>query len=179
MISNCEISGPNSDVILEHCIWEDYRLKESYKNCIVKNSDYYLSGTTKYSLNDLKNAIKHFCEIDKSEDNKYSWHIEKMEENYEKMKSNTLSTEEKKGCALVLSYYTGYKVNSDRSSRNSNALIKGKNSYNNSEDWSNGEEYYSIIYYLTKAISNLPFHWGYTIRYVQLTQEQLTFTNLE
>ena len=40
MINNCEISDPNSDVILEHCIWEDYRLKESYKNCIVKNSDY-------------------------------------------------------------------------------------------------------------------------------------------
>ena len=104
MINNCEISDPNSDVILEHCIWEDYRLKESYKNCIVKNYDYYLSGTTKYSLNDLKNAIKHFCEIDKSEDNKYSWYIEKMEENYEKMKSTILSTEEKKGCALVLSY---------------------------------------------------------------------------
>ena len=34
-----------------------------------------------------------------------------MEENYEKMKSTTLSTEEKKVCALVLSYYTGYKGN--------------------------------------------------------------------
>ena len=54
MHSNYEISDPNSEVILEHCIWEDYRFKESYKNCIVKNSDYYLSVTTKYSLNDLK-----------------------------------------------------------------------------------------------------------------------------
>ena len=54
MHSNYEISGPNSEVILEHCIWEDYRFKESYKNCIVKNSDYYLSVITKYSLNDLK-----------------------------------------------------------------------------------------------------------------------------
>ena len=29
-----------------------------------------------------------------------------------------------------------------------------------------------MIYYLTKALSSLPFYWGYTVRCVQLTKAQ-------
>ena len=92
--------------------------------------------------------------------------------NYSKMKSERLSIDEKKACALVLSYYTGYKDNSDRSSRNTNVLIRGLNSFAVTNKWSDGEKYYPVIYYLTKALSILPFYWGYTIRCVHLTKEQ-------
>ena len=172
-LNNYDISDPNSEVILEHCVWEDYRKKNSYQNCVVKNSDYYLSVTKNYSLDDLKKAVKHFCEQDKSIENRYEWHLQKMDENYKHMKTNALTLDEKKGCALVLSYYTGYKLNSDRSSRNVNALIRGENSFQKTEKWSDGENYYAITYYLSKATSNLPFYWGYTVRCVQLTQKQI------
>ena len=56
-LNKYEISDPNSEKILEYCIWEDYRNLDAYQNCIVKNSDYYRSVTTKYTLEDLKNAI--------------------------------------------------------------------------------------------------------------------------
>ena len=43
------------------------------------------------------------------------------------MKSERLSKDEKKAYALVLSYYTGFKGNSDRSSGNTNVLNYIKN----------------------------------------------------
>ena len=172
-LQNYNISNPNSEVILEHCIWDDYRKNEAYQNCVVKDSDYYLSVTNNYSFDDLKKAVKHFCEQDKSISNRYEWHLKQMEKNYKHMKTNALSLDEKKGCALVLSYYTGCKLNSDRSSRNVNALIRGENSFNKTEKWSDGKNYYVITYYLSKATSHLPFYWGNTVRCVQLTEKQV------
>ena len=61
-----------------------------------------------------------------------------MNQNYNKIKSNNLSTDEKKGCALVLSYYTGKKDNSDRSSRNTNVLIRGQNLFTKVNGWNDG-----------------------------------------
>ena len=121
-LNNYEISDPNSEKILEYCVWEDYRNLDAYKNCVVKNSDYYRTVTTKYTLKDLQKAIKTFTDNDE-----YLWHIKKMENNYLKINSKILTTDEKKACSLVLSYYTGFKDNSDRSSRNTNVLIRGGN----------------------------------------------------
>ena len=36
-----QISDPNSEKILEYCIWEVYRNLDAYQNCVVKNSDYF------------------------------------------------------------------------------------------------------------------------------------------
>ena len=117
----------------------------------------------------MKNSIKHFIE----KEDEYEFYIKQMNLNYNKMKSTALSIEEKKGCALVLSYYTGYKGNSDRSSRNTNVLIRGQNSFSKTENWYDGKKFYPIIYYLSKAISHLPFYWGYTVRCVQLEKNQV------
>ena len=167
-LSQYDISDPNSEIILQYCQWEDYRRKNSYQNCIVKDSDYYLSVTTQYSLGDLERAVENFSNSITA----YNWHIDQMNKKYEQMTSNTLSINDKKACTLVLSYYTGYKANSDRSSRNINACIRGDNSYKKTENWSDGVHFYPVIYYLSKAISSLPFFWGYTIRCVQLTEAQ-------
>ena len=166
-LNNYDISDPNSEKILEYCNWEDYRENEAYENCIVKNSDYYRSVTTKYSFGDLQNAIRKFTSY-----KEYDWHLNQMERNYKKMKSERLTIDEKKACALVLSYYTGYKDNSDRSSRNTNTLIRSSNQISKIRKWSDGESFFPVIYYLTKAISSLPFYWGYTLRCVQLTKAQ-------
>ena len=114
-LKNYDISDPNSEKLLEYCRWENYRSKNSYHNCIVKDSDFYLSVEQRYTLDDLKASLKHFT---KESPDEYDWHIDKMNKYYKNMKSNNLSTDEKKACALVLSYYTGKKDNSDRSSRN-------------------------------------------------------------
>ena len=166
-LNNYEISDPNSEKILEYCIWEDYRNLDAYQNCVVKNSDYYKSVSTQYTLEQLKKAILTFT--DKQQ---YNYHLKKMESNYSKMKSERLTKDEKKACALVLSYYTGYKDNSDRSSRNTNVLIRGENAFSITNKWSDGHEFFPVIYYLTKALSSLPFYWGYTLRCVHLTKEQ-------
>ena len=151
-LNKYQISNPNSEKILKYCVWEDYRNLDAYKNSIVKNSDYYRSVTQKYSLEDLLYAIKKF------ESKNYYWHVEQMNKNYQKMKSENLSIDEKKACALVLSYYTGFKDNSDRSSRNTNVLIRGTNVFSITNKWSDGLQYYPVIYYITKALSSLPFY---------------------
>ena len=166
-LNNYEISDLNSEKILEYCVWEDYRNLDAYKNCVVKNSDYYRTVTSKYTLSDLKTSILAF-----TSESEYSWHIQKMEKNYSKIKSDNLSIDEKKACSLVLSYYTGYKDNSDRSSRNTNVLIRGGNAFSITNKWSDGDQFYPVIYYLTKALSVLPLFWGYTLRCVHLTKEQ-------
>jgi hypothetical protein len=162
-----DISDPNSEKMLEYCKWEDYRKKNSYQNAIVKDSDYYLSVTTPHTFSELKDSIKHF-----TDSKAYDFHIQQMNEHYEKVKYEGLSTDEKKACALVLSYYTGYKENSDRSSRNTNVTIRGKNSFKDTEKWYDGSQYFVVLYYLSKALSVLPFYWGYTVRCAQLTEEQ-------
>ena len=113
---------------------EDYKKNEVYQNCVVKDSDYYLSQTKSYSFQELKDAVKNFCESSV----RYNFHLDQMEKNYYKMKANNLSIEDKKACALALSYYTGYKDNSDRASRNANAIIRGENSYKKTEKCSDG-----------------------------------------
>ena len=163
-----DISDPNSEKLLEYCKWENYREKNSYHNCIAKDSDYYLSIDNKYNLEDLKNAIKIFTRNDSSE---YPWHINQMNNTYQKMKSDNLSTDEKKACALALSYYTGKKDNSDRSSRNVNALIRGENDFTKINEWSDGQQYYPVLYFLSKALASLPFYWGYTVRCVNMEKD--------
>ena len=169
LLQNYDISNHESEYILEYCEWEDFRTKNSYQNSIVKNSDYYLTVKSNYNLNDLQNSIKHFVEKEKE----YKFHIDQMNLNYNKIKSPTLSIEEKKACALVLSYYTGFKGNSDRSSRNTNGLIRGQNSFSKTENWYDGKKFYPVIYYLSKAISYLPFYWGYTVRCVEMEKKQI------
>ena len=96
-----------------------------------------------------------------------------MNKNYKKMLTNKLSIDEKKACALVLSYYTGKKDNSDRSSRNESILIRGQNLFTKVEKWNDGKMFYPVLYYLSKALANLPFYWGYTVRCVDMTPECL------
>jgi hypothetical protein len=168
-LKNIDISEPYSERLLEYCKWEDYRKKNAYHNCIAKGSDFYLSVKTKYSLNDLKNAIRNFTEGEIE----YPWHLAQMNEKYKEMKTNILSIEEKKGCALALSYYTGFKGNSDRSSRNTNVLIRGQNLFTKIEKWNDGKQFYPVLYFLTKALANLPFYWGYTVRCVDTNKEIL------
>ena len=117
-----------------------------------------------------KKAIKFFCHSDKD----YNWHLSQMNNNYKKMKSNNLSIEEKKGCALVLSYYTGIKEtkdNKDRNNRKTNVITRFGISEKISH-WSYRQDFYSVIYYLSKAISNLPLYIGYTVRCADLTEEE-------
>ena len=163
LLNNYNISDPNSEKVLEYCQWEDYRNLSEYKNSIVKNSDYYRIVASSYNLNDLENSISKF-----TTSKQYYWHLEQMNKNWKKMKNERLSENEKKACALVLSYYTGYKDNSDRSSRNVSVLIRGLNCSDIVKKWNDGEHFYPVIYYLTKAISCLPFYWEYTLRCVHL-----------
>ena len=167
LLNNYNISDPNSEKVLEYCQWEDYRNLSEYKNSIVKNSDYYRIVASSYNLNDLENSISKF-----TTSKQYYWHLEQMNKNWKKMKNERLSENEKKACALVLSYYTGYKDNSDRSSRNVSVLMRGLNCSDIVRKWNDGEHFYPVIYYLTKAISCLPFYWGHTLRCVNLTKKQ-------
>ena len=133
----------------------------------MKNSDYYRIVASSYNLNDLENSISKF-----TTSKQYYWHLDQMNKNWKKMKNERLSENEKKACALVLSYYTGYKDNSDRSSRNVSVLMRGLNCSDIVRKWNDGEHFYPVIYYLTKAISCLPFYWGHTLRCVNLTKKQ-------
>ena len=178
LLNNYDISDPNCEIILKYCVWDDYREKEEYKNFMVQHSDYYQTVTRKFSLSELKEAVLRFLipkgetEVTDSVRKNYEGHIEKSENTYNKFKTDRLSIEEKKACALAISYYTGSKLNSDRLSQNTNAVLRSTNSKKLVDGWYEGEKFYPIIFYLTKAISSLPFYWGYTLRCIDLSREQ-------
>ena len=176
LLDKYNISDPNSESVLKYCVWEDYRDKEEYHNFMVKHSDYYQTVTTPYTLEDVKESCLRFLipkgqtEITDSVKKAYEKHIAKSEKTYSDFKTDKLSTNEKKACALVLSYYTGDKDNSDRTSQNTNAVLRSTNSVKIVDGWNEGEKFYPIIYYLSKALSCLPFYWGFTLRCIDWFQ---------
>ena len=178
LLNKYDISDPKSESVLKYCKWDDYRDKEEYKNFMVQHSDYYQTVTTAYSLEDLKESVLRFLipkgqtEVTSSVMKTYENHISKSEKTYKDFETNRLSIDEKKACALAISYYTGDKDNSDRLSQNTNAVLRSGNSQKIVSGWNEGEKFFPIIYYLTKAISSLPFYWGYTLRCIDLSEEQ-------
>jgi len=181
LLNQYDISDPESESILRYCAWDDYREKEEYKNFMVKHSDYYQTVTRNYSLNELKESCLRFLipkgqKITKESKLKvlpiYNQHLKKSESTYKHFMTNRLSIEEKKACALAISYYTGNKDNSNRCSQNTNAILRSSNSKKIVSSWNEGEKFYPLIYYLTKAISSLPFYWGYTLRCIDYSKEQ-------
>ena len=102
----------------------------------------------------------------------YENHLKKSEKTYKDFETNRLTIDGKKACSLAISYYTGDKDNSDRISQNTNAVLRSSNSKKIISGWNEGEKYFPIIYYLTKAFSSLPFYWGYTLRCIDLSKEQ-------
>ena len=157
LLDKYDISDPNSESVLKYCVWDDYRNKEEYKNFMVKHSDYYQTVTRKYSLEELKEAALRFLipkgktEITESVLKDYYKHLNKSEETYKYFETDRLSTDEKKACALAISYYTGDKDNSDRLSQNTNAILRSSNSKKIVSDWFEGEKIYPLIYYLNKS----------------------------
>ena len=178
LLNQYDISDPKSESILKYCIWDDYRDKEEYMNFMVKHSDYYQTVTRKFSLEELKEAVLRFLipkgqtEVTTSVMKAYQGHLDKSNDTYKYFETDKLSTDEKKACALAISYYTGDKDNSDRLSQNTNAVLRSSNSKKIVSGWNEGEKFYPLIYYLTKAISSLPFYWGYTLRCIDLSKEQ-------
>jgi len=166
-----DISEKKSENILKYCVWNE-----------IKKNDFLPNDSTKYSLEELKKSIEKLCP---SKDI-YDFHLSQMEKNYKKMKSKNLSKDDKKGCALSLSYYTGHRENNsnERNSNiynskvNINSISKIStdgnrgNSLKNIEDFSDEKDIYPIIYYIAKALNNLPLYKGYTIRCIELTHKQ-------
>jgi len=166
-----DISEKKSENILKYCVWNE-----------IKKNDFLLNDSTKYSLEELKKSIEKLCP---SKDI-YDFHLSQMEKNYKKMKSKNLSKDDKKGCALSLSYYTGHRENNSNernsyiynSKVNINSISKIStdgnrgNSLKNIEDFSDEKDIYPIIYYIAKALNNLPLYKGYTIRCIELTHKQ-------
>ena len=163
-----DINNPESEIYLEHCQWEDFFSKNSYNKCFSKDSDYYLPLKTKYNLDDLKESIKILSKNDKRE---YDWYLNVMERNYQQIKTDNPSIDDKKGYILALAYYTGNINNSNRINRNVNVLIRGENSFTKEEKWNDGKIIYPVLYYLSKGLVNLPFYSGYTIRCVNLDDD--------
>ena len=97
-----------------------------------------------------------------------------MNKNYKKMETNNLSFDEKKACALVLSFITDKKDNSDRINRNESILIRGQNLFTKKEKWNDGKLFYPALYYLSKALTNLPLYLGYTVRCVEMANEYIS-----
>ena len=181
LLEKYNISQPESESILKYCVWDDYRDKEEYKNFMVKHSDYYQTVTRNYSLKELKESCLRFlipkgkkitAESKKKVEPIYKEHLSHSELTYKHFTTNRLSIEEKKACALAISYYTGNKDNSNRCSQNTNAILRSSNSKKIVSGWNEGEKFYPLIYYLTKAISSLPFYWGYTLRCIDYSKKQ-------
>jgi hypothetical protein len=47
-------------------------------------------------------------------------------------------------------------------------LIRGQNLFTKVNGWNDGKQYYPVLYYISKALANLPFFWGHTVRCVNM-----------
>lgn len=168
-LKSYDINNPESETYLEHCQWEYFHSKNSYQNCFSKDSDYYIPLKTKYNLDDLKESIKAL--LSKDNNREYDTYLNLMDKNYEQIKEDALSIDDKKGCILALAYYTGNNNNSERINKNVNILIRGENSFTKEEKWNDGKIIYPELYYLYKCLANLPFYNGYTMRCVNLDDD--------
>ena len=167
-LKSYDINNPESEKYLEYCQWEDFYSKNSYQNCFSKESDYYLPLKTKYNFDDLKESIK---TLSKDNNREYDWFLNVTDKNYQQIKNNNLSIDDKKGCILALEYYMANKNNSERINRNVNILIRGENSFTKEEKWNDGKIIYPVLHYLSKCLANLPLYSGYTIRCVNLDND--------
>ncbi|CAF3674785.1 unnamed protein product [Rotaria sp. Silwood1] len=99
-------------------------------------------------------------------------HESRANQSYSQFKNKNLSIEEAKALAFSISFYTGAK--SETCSRGAR-LLAHRNHGEAIEEQIEEEmnEAAIILYYLVKALSYIPFYWGYVTRACQLTMEEL------
>ena len=99
-------------------------------------------------------------------------HDNRVELSYSYFVKKNLSIEEAKALAFSISFYTGAK--SETCNRSASLVARKGNGQ--AIEASTEEEIYEaaiILYYLVKALSYIPFHWGYVTRACQLTYDEL------
>ncbi|UJR18313.1 hypothetical protein I4U23_005215 [Adineta vaga] len=99
-------------------------------------------------------------------------HLYRTEQSAPYFKNMGLSSDDSQGAALALSFYTGTK--SELVSRDANIIARHANGeVIENKTVEEMHEAAVILYFLVKALSNIPYYWGYVTRAVTLTDEEL------
>ena len=93
------------------------------------------------------------------------------EANYKVFTDAGVALEDAQCCVFALSFYTG--SGSNQASRGASLQVrKGNMMMNNEGEVSEYlDKYNHIIYFLSMALRNLPYYWGYCVRYITLNDD--------
>ncbi|CAF0829696.1 unnamed protein product [Adineta steineri] len=100
-------------------------------------------------------------------------HEKRVQSSYKHFLDKNVPVDEAKAMAFALSFYTGPK--SESCSR-AGSLVARKGNFQTFEKQTDDElnEASIILYYMVKALSYIPFYWGYVTRACQLKFDELT-----
>lgn len=96
----------------------------------------------------------------------------RVNESYSYFRQKNIPLDEAKALAFALSFYTGTK--SEACNRGASLVARKGNGLTFDEDIENEiNDAAIILYYLVRALSHIPFYWGYVTRTCQLTFDEL------
>jgi len=160
----------NTSPDVENCLSEDVIenvvLITSWQNIMLNRQrhrvyeDCFQGNITNFNYSSLKTACKLYTTTD---------HDSCITTEKKQIYINLgLSEDDTKACIYAIAFYTG--AHSEQTNRFASILI---NSTNAAVNVSLVDPCKPILYYLTLALSKLPYYWGLTIRMVDLTVEEL------
>jgi hypothetical protein len=149
----------------QHCIYEDHF-----------NQFLYFKVQSKLSFENLKAVCRYY------EQKTHGGEADKIMIQHEERTRNStpyftdkhLSLDDAQGSALALSFYTG--VNSEVVSQAASLIVRQSNGKILSESTVDAfDKAQVVLYYLVKALSYIPFYWGWTTRAVELSDDELIY----
>lgn len=168
------ISSEEPESILEYAVLEESyeQLQQQGKNDFVYEDKLISPMLDRLDTNPSYEKLKMICcKYVKSSsinvDNVMTEHEYRVSQSYSYFTKKNLPTNEAKALALSLSFYTGTPADARRSH---DSLIARKPHLELIDSYAaiESNEAVIIFYYLVKALSYIPFYWGYVTRYVRL-----------
>ena len=172
-------SSEKMEYVLEHVqlAGNPEKIKDQRRNFVVYEDNFNSSLTgiirSKASYRYLrKTCYRYENRAGVNVDNIMSEHDDRMAKTYGYFLDRKVTADEARAMAFSLSFYTGTK--SETCSRGASLIArKGNKEIVGENTVAELSEAAGILYYLVKALSHIPFHWGFVTRACQLTHDEI------
>lgn len=166
--------------ILEHVVLEGSteQLERQRKNHLAYEDNFNSSVLGVVDTSSSYEQLTKICRVYETRENVdvekvMAEHEQRVQKSYSFFAEKNLPVNEAKALALSLSFYTGTK--SEACNRGASLIARRGNGQIFGEDVEREiNEAALILYYMVKALSHIPFYWGYVTRAVNLTHEEFS-----
>ncbi|CAF4351613.1 unnamed protein product [Rotaria sp. Silwood2] len=173
------LTSEEVESILEHVVLEGSteQLERQRKSHFVFEDSFNTSVLNMVDTSSSYEKLKRICRIYEiregvNVDKVMAEHENRVEKSYSHFTEKNLPSDEAKALALSLSFYTG--TRSEACNRGASLIARKSNGQVLDKDVEKEiNEAAIILYYMVKALSYIPFYWGYVTRACQLTNDEL------